>query len=66
MLSDYGKGVLTPRVTQQLIARAIAAEVPIIVDPKGGDYSAYRGASVVTPQSPRIGRGERYARDDLG
>ena len=49
VLSDYGKGVLTPRVTQQLIARARAAEVPSIVDPKGGDYSAYRGASVVTP-----------------
>ena len=49
VLSDYGKGVLTPRVTQQLIVRARAAEVPIIVDPKGGDYSGYRGASVVTP-----------------
>ncbi|MEI7606000.1 MAG: D-glycero-beta-D-manno-heptose-7-phosphate kinase [Rhodospirillaceae bacterium] len=49
VLSDYGKGVLTPGVTAELIAAARAAGKPVIVDPKGGDYRRYRGADVVTP-----------------
>jgi rfaE bifunctional protein kinase chain/domain len=47
ILSDYGKGGLTHIV--DMIARARAAEVPVIVDPKGRDYSRYRGATMITP-----------------
>lgn len=49
VLSDYGKGVLTPDVLAQVIAAARQAGKPVIVDPKSGDYSRYRGASIVTP-----------------
>ena len=49
VLSDYGKGVLTPQVTSAVIAAARAAQIPVIVDPKGSDYRKYDGASLVTP-----------------
>ena len=47
VLSDYAKGVLT-RV-EALIALARAAGIPVLVDPKGDDYTRYRGATLVTP-----------------
>ena len=49
VLSDYAKGVLTPRVISEVIAAAKRARVPVIVDPKAPDYSVYRGATVITP-----------------
>lgn len=49
VLSDYGKGCLTPRVIEAVIAAAAKARCPVLVDPKGQDYSRYHGATVVTP-----------------
>lgn len=49
VVSDYAKGVVTPGVASQVIAKARAAGVPVVVDPKGTDYSRYRGATAVTP-----------------
>jgi D-beta-D-heptose 7-phosphate kinase/D-beta-D-heptose 1-phosphate adenosyltransferase len=49
VLSDYAKGVLTPQMVRTLIDEARAAGKPIIVDPKGHDYSVYRGATLITP-----------------
>jgi D-beta-D-heptose 7-phosphate kinase/D-beta-D-heptose 1-phosphate adenosyltransferase len=49
ILSDYGKGTLTPRLLQEIIRRGRAAGLPVVVDPKGDDYSCYTGATVVTP-----------------
>jgi D-beta-D-heptose 7-phosphate kinase/D-beta-D-heptose 1-phosphate adenosyltransferase len=49
VLSDYGKGVLTPHLTAGVIAAARAAGVPVLIDPKGQDYSKYRGATLITP-----------------
>lgn len=47
ILSDYGKGTLN-RV-ETLIAMVRAAGKRVLVDPKGGDFAKYRGASVITP-----------------
>ncbi|MFC3283852.1 bifunctional D-glycero-beta-D-manno-heptose-7-phosphate kinase/D-glycero-beta-D-manno-heptose 1-phosphate adenylyltransferase HldE [Litchfieldella rifensis] len=47
ILSDYGKGTLN-RV-EALIAMVRAAGKRVLVDPKGGDFGKYRGASVMTP-----------------
>ena len=47
ILSDYNKGVL--QCAPQLIAKAQAAGVPVLVDPKTNDFSLYNGATVVTP-----------------
>lgn len=49
VLSDYAKGVLTPRVARAIIQRCRSLNVPVLVDPKGRDYEKYRGAFLVTP-----------------
>jgi len=49
VLSDYGKGVLTSPVSQFIIQAAKARGLPVLVDPKGMDYSKYSGVSVCTP-----------------
>ncbi|MBT5855050.1 D-glycero-beta-D-manno-heptose-7-phosphate kinase [bacterium] len=49
LLSDYAKGVLTDMVTDQLIQLASDANIPLIVDPKGYDYTRYKGAYCLTP-----------------
>lgn len=47
VMSDYCKGAL--RAADQLIAIARAAGKPVVIDPKGHDFSHYRGATVITP-----------------
>lgn len=49
IFSDYGKGVLTDSALEQLIAAGQAAGVPMVVDPKKGDFSQYRGVTSLTP-----------------
>lgn len=49
VISDYGKGAVSERVARAAIDRASERGAPVVVDPKGGDYSKYRGATVVTP-----------------
>lgn len=49
VLSDYNKGVLTPAVIAAAIASASAAGIPVLVDPKGSDYTRYAGATLLTP-----------------
>jgi D-beta-D-heptose 7-phosphate kinase/D-beta-D-heptose 1-phosphate adenosyltransferase len=49
VLSDYGKGTLTDAVLSTVIAAARVAGVPVLVDPKGTDFSRYRGATLITP-----------------
>lgn len=47
VLSDYAKGSLGG--VDQFIALAAEQGIPVLVDPKGGDFSRYRGASLLTP-----------------
>jgi len=49
VLSDYAKGVLTPHVIAQILLRTKGAKLPVLVDPKGRDYTRYQGASLLTP-----------------
>lgn len=49
IISDYGKGFLTPGLLKGLLAEARANRVPILVDPKGMDFSRYRTATYITP-----------------
>ena len=49
LVSDYGKGVLTSKVTKILIQEANANNIKVLVDPKGNDYSKYKGAYLLTP-----------------
>jgi rfaE bifunctional protein kinase chain/domain len=47
ILSDYGKGGLAHIARMLELARAAAK--PVLVDPKGDDYSRYHGATLITP-----------------
>ncbi len=47
ILSDYGKGALAD--VRAMIDACRAASVPVFVDPKGKDFTRYRGASLITP-----------------
>jgi len=49
LVSDYLKGVLTEKVVQAIIAAGKKHSIPVLVDPKGADYSKYRGATILTP-----------------
>jgi len=49
LLSDYGKGVLTDFVCHELIGLANKLNKKVLVDPKGSNYSKYRGAYLLTP-----------------
>jgi D-beta-D-heptose 7-phosphate kinase/D-beta-D-heptose 1-phosphate adenosyltransferase len=49
LLSDYGKGVLTPKVIRAAVDAAKSAGGIVVVDPKGKDYSIYRGVDLLTP-----------------
>lgn len=49
VVSDYDKGVVTPRVMSGLLRLARRRRVPVLVDPKIQHFRIYRGARVVTP-----------------
>ncbi len=55
ILSDYAKGTLTPRVIRAIIDAARRQNKPVVVDPKGHDYSVYRGATLITPNRQELG-----------
>src|SRR2546423_13363976 len=59
VLSDYAKGVLTPRVIREVIGGAKRARVPVIVDPKAADFAVYRGATVITPNRRELSAATR-------
>ncbi|MCC2667282.1 MAG: hldE, partial [Gammaproteobacteria bacterium] len=47
ILSDYGKGTLVR--TLELINLARQSNIPVLVDPKGNDFSIYQNANAITP-----------------
>jgi len=49
ILSDYGKGVLTTKLSKDIIKIANKNGVKVLVDPKGKDYTKYKGAYTLTP-----------------
>lgn len=52
VISDYGKGTCSDRICREIIK--LAADKPVIVDPKGTAWDKYRGASVITPNLKEI------------
>jgi D-glycero-beta-D-manno-heptose-7-phosphate kinase len=65
ILSDYGKGGL--KHIERMIKAARAAGKPVLVDPKGDDYSRYRGATLLTPNRSEFREvaGRWKSEDDL-
>lgn len=49
IVSDYGKGVATKKILSRLITKGLVQNKFIFIDPKGKDYTKYRGATILTP-----------------
>jgi len=49
LISDYGKGVVTPSLVQTTVQIADACGKIVIADPKGVDFSKYAGLTLITP-----------------
>jgi rfaE bifunctional protein kinase chain/domain len=54
VLSDYAKGVLSERVCRTIIEEARRLHVPVVVDPKGRDFTRYRGATTICPNAREL------------
>ena len=65
LFSDYGKGGLAH--VGDMITLARAQGKPILVDPKGTDYSRYKNANVITPNRAELQQviGEWATEEDL-
>ncbi|RYY91883.1 MAG: D-glycero-beta-D-manno-heptose-7-phosphate kinase [Comamonadaceae bacterium] len=65
LFSDYGKGGLAH--IPSMIAAARGAGRTVLVDPKGSDYTRYRGATVITPNRAELQDvvGRWHGEDDL-
>jgi D-beta-D-heptose 7-phosphate kinase/D-beta-D-heptose 1-phosphate adenosyltransferase len=49
LISDYGKGLLSETLVQQIIQVAKEAKKPVIVDPQGLNFKKYAQATAITP-----------------
>jgi len=54
ILSDYAKGVLSLRVVTEIIKLAKEKNCKVLIDPKGRDFSHYRGAYMLTPNRKEL------------
>ncbi len=55
IISDYGKGLCTESFCQTMITQAHRAGIAVLVDPKGSDWSKYRGVDYITPNLKELG-----------
>jgi rfaE bifunctional protein kinase chain/domain len=65
LVSDYLKGVVTPRVMAHLVAAVQGRAVPLLVDPKVPHLSRYAGATLVTPNQSEAASGARRRVRDI-
>ncbi len=54
IISDYGKGMADYASASAIINMARQYDIPIVVDPKGNDYSKYMGATICTPNMKEL------------
>jgi D-beta-D-heptose 7-phosphate kinase/D-beta-D-heptose 1-phosphate adenosyltransferase len=65
VVSDYGKGVITPRTLERALGSARGRRLTVSVDPKESHIDAYRGVSILTPNQHEAGymQGRRVVDD---
>lgn len=54
VISDYGKGLLSDSLLARLIKFARKEKIPLMIDPKGRDYTKYSGGTLITPNKFEI------------
>ncbi|RZK82416.1 MAG: D-glycero-beta-D-manno-heptose-7-phosphate kinase [Pedobacter sp.] len=62
ILSDYNKGLLTPSLSLKIIAFGQQVGKRVIVDPKGLDYTKYRGAFIIKPNRKELAEASKTER----
>lgn len=60
ILSDYAKGALARDLPQTIIGECNRRSIPVLVDPKRNDYTAYAGATCITPNLKEFQRATEY------
>jgi D-beta-D-heptose 7-phosphate kinase/D-beta-D-heptose 1-phosphate adenosyltransferase len=67
LVSDYAKGSLSPELVKSMIEDARKSHKPVLIDPKGLDFSKYRGATAITPnlRETELVTGMTLARGDI-
>lgn len=60
ILSDYGKGICHPTIVNHTITQAKKYNIPVFVDPKSNDFSLYKYATCITPNSKEASRAVQY------
>ena len=65
ILSDYAKGLLSEKTCQTIITQCKTANIPVLVDPKGRDYSKYKGATALTPNKKETAEACNTKVDDV-
>src|SRR5262249_34727387 len=56
VISDYGKGLITPALLATLAAVRAHRPFPLVIDPKRVNFPSYRGASLLTPNREEVSR----------
>ncbi|MBI5244825.1 MAG: D-glycero-beta-D-manno-heptose-7-phosphate kinase [Elusimicrobia bacterium] len=59
VISDYGKGVVTPLVVRRAVRSARLRRIPVVVDPKVEHFKRYRGVDCITPNTQEAWAGMR-------
>jgi D-beta-D-heptose 7-phosphate kinase/D-beta-D-heptose 1-phosphate adenosyltransferase len=66
ILSDYKKGILTPEVLKQTIAKAKELNLPIVCDPGNGvDFNLYSGVTTIKPNRSETGKATGLPMDNF-
>src|SRR5208283_2215476 len=65
VLSDYAKGVLNARVCRAIIEEARRLKVPVVVDPKGRDFTGYHGATTICPNAKELAAATGESAEEL-
>jgi len=60
LISDYAKGFLTLDLIKSLIDAGRLNRLPVIIDPKGSDFTKYSGASLLTPNEAEARTGAKF------
>ncbi len=64
ILSDYGRGAVTPRVARAVIDASNAAGVKVVTDPRGRDFTRYDGSYIVKPNAQELGEEAGFIIED--
>jgi D-beta-D-heptose 7-phosphate kinase/D-beta-D-heptose 1-phosphate adenosyltransferase len=72
LLSDYGKGCLSADLIAVILEIGLQKQIPVVIDPKGRDYTKYASATIITPnykeacESLGVAESEKIPGSELG